>query len=99
MSEFSVQITDEGDIAMNGEINSANVMLAYQAGIKLISTLPAITIDLAKLTRVDSSCLALLTLLMRVAKRQSKAIKFKNMPKYITDLCGVYGLDTVFSVK
>ena len=55
-------------------------------------------IDLEKITQADSSGLALLSAWVRYAKSQSKEISIHNVPRFLSDMVRVSGMDAVFPI-
>ena len=54
----------------------------------------SVTINLKGVTSCDSAALALMIALMRFAKKQNVSLKFVHLPKQVTDIARVSGIDS-----
>ena len=94
-AEGKVYIDKNNNLAIEGNISFSNVINVEKQGLNIIKVLPTIKIDLKKLNSSDSSGLALLSSWVRAAKQQNKTISICNIPKFLSDLSRVSGLDTI----
>lgn len=85
-------------ILIHGNVTFANANEAFIQSKNLLQDMNYIIFDLAGLIKADSSCLALLTSLIRHAKSQNKNFVITNMPKFLSDLGRVSGLDVIMPI-
>jgi anti-anti-sigma factor len=67
-------------IQVNGELTSKTVMDALSQFTRECKALPTWVIDFTKVTKVDSSAIALLIELKRNARQKNKSVKFIYLP-------------------
>jgi len=85
--------TVDGRIEVMGPINmasAAQLLAAGEAAIVAADAGKSVTFDLAAVTEMDSSCLALVFAWMRVAKSRGIAIRLLNTPQNLLSLAAVY---------
>ena len=97
MNNINVAIKNN-NIIIEGVIQFDNVVYALKKGTEFMQTLNNIKVDLKGLSNSDSSGLALLTALVKVARQQKKEIVFINLPNFMQDISKVYGLDGVLPI-
>lgn len=96
--DYQLSVNAQNILCVAGNIYLSNVEAACNAGIKIISTLPIVQVDLSGIKDADSGSMAMLVEWLRTAKQQQKDIVFNNMPHFMQDLGRVCGLDAVLPV-
>ena len=95
MSSASIQAGDEGMLHLRGEVVIASVPKLLTEAEGLFAGGPQIVVDLAEVTRVDSSGLALMLEWLQLARAQNISLRFRNIPSSllrIARLSNVEGL-------
>lgn len=84
------------------KVNSAMTLTSAKAlleeGARLIAG-PVAAFDLAAVTEVDSSGLAVVFGWLREAQRQGKTIRIVNLPQNLSSLAQVYGVSDLLPVS
>ncbi|HEX8962097.1 MAG TPA: STAS domain-containing protein [Rhodocyclaceae bacterium] len=89
---------DLGDrIEVTGAMNMRAAAGLLAEGVALVSR-PDTVFDLAGVTEVDSSGLAVIFGWQRAAKRQNKTIRIANLPQGLRSLADVYGVGALLPV-
>ena len=84
--------TTGGDRAtLVGPVTLANVNAVLAEGVSRFKA-PALTVDLAGITEVDSTAVSLLLEWRRVAQREKRAIDYVNYPANLKSLIQLYGV-------
>src|SRR5690242_2980347 len=86
------------EICLSGRIDLNNVKDLCLQGLELIDRMSTVRVNLAAVTQVDSSSLAMLIDWIRKARTQHKDIVLINMPQTMLDLGRVCGLDTILPI-
>ena len=86
----------DGRCTVRGPINVANVITLLAEG-KDRFTAPAVSVDLAGVTEVDSTAVSLLLEWRREAARHGCRIEFLNLPGNLTSLAKLYGVTELLS--
>lgn len=86
-------------LSITGQIYFNTVMSVCRDGLRLMSNMEKVTIDLQKLEYCDSSILALFTAWLKKMRVEKKSIVFINLPSFVRDLVRVHGLDSVLSIR
>jgi phospholipid transport system transporter-binding protein len=82
----------EGDsIVVQGAVTIENVVLLTQRGIVLFDDQP-LTIDLNKVTEVDSTIVSMLLEWLRAMQKNNQALRVINMPASLKSLIQLYGV-------
>ncbi|HZL96893.1 MAG TPA: STAS domain-containing protein [Vicinamibacterales bacterium] len=81
----------EGRCTVRGPINVSNVVALLAEG-KDRFTAPAVSVDLAGVTEVDSTAVSLLLELRREAGRHGRRIDYLNLPGNLVSLAKLYGV-------
>lgn len=76
---------------LTGPVTLVNVNAVLDEGLRAFKT-PALTVDLAGVTEVDSTAVSLLLEWRRAAQREQRAIEFVNLPANLTSLIQLYGV-------
>lgn len=88
----------EGTFILRGELSFATVSELAKKSAGLLWRSEQVTLDLDGVTRTDSAGLALLVEWLRAARRQGKAIQFRNIPRQMMAVAEVVGLDKLLPV-
>lgn len=81
-----------GDRAtLTGPVTLANVNAVLAEGARTFKA-PALTVDLAGITEVDSTAVSLLLEWRRAAQREKRAIAYVNYPANLKSLIQLYGV-------
>lgn len=91
----SIQLND-GVIQVSGEMNAVSVPVLLNAAVDLFrQSGPQITIDLAEVSRADSSGLALMIDWMRTARQQQQQLSFRRLPEQLREMARVSGIEDI----
>lgn len=80
-----------GRIVVSGGVTLANVARVLEEGYAQIRD-GAEAVDLAEVTELDSSLLALLLAWLREAQRLGRKLEFANLPQGLDTIARVYGV-------
>lgn len=76
--------------------SQANACLAQlRAGLEAASAGEPVVVDASALERFDSSALAVLLELRRIALRSQKTLQVQAQPPHLSDLAKLYGIETL----
>ncbi len=76
--------------------SQANTCLAQlRAGLEAAPVGENVVIDASALQRFDSSALAVLLELRRIAQRSNKTLQVQSQPAHLSDLAKLYGIETL----
>ncbi|MFO7602515.1 MAG: STAS domain-containing protein [Gammaproteobacteria bacterium] len=90
----------DGVIHVSGELNAATVPRLLSDAAALFAQSGAdLTIDLAGVSRADSSGLALLLDWMRSARQQQQQLHFQRLPAQLLDMARVSGIEELLPLK
>ncbi len=81
-----------------GPVTLANVNAVLEEGGRVLKA-PAITVDLAGVTEVDSTAVSLLLEWRRAALRDKRAIEYVNYPDNLKSLIKLYGVSELLAVS
>jgi phospholipid transport system transporter-binding protein len=89
-----INISSNGEYAIEGVLNNQTVPLISQQFVKLIPAVEGknITVDLALVSHSDSAGVALLVEVMQLAKSSDLTLLFSNLPKQMKDIAELCGL-------
>ncbi len=93
---MSIEISfDSGKqyIQVKGELTSATVMDALQQFSRECKALPSWVIDFTRVSKVDSSAIALLIELKRKARQNNKTVKFIYLPAALLQIARLSQVD------
>jgi phospholipid transport system transporter-binding protein len=79
-------------IVLSGPVTLANVAALLEEGRRHLAE-GAGTIDLAGVTELDSSALALLLAWLREARAGGRAVAFANLPESLQTIARLYGVE------
>lgn len=80
-----------GRATLDGPVTLANVNAVLAEGGRVFKA-PALTVDLAGVTEVDSTAVSLLLEWRRAAQREKRAIEYVNYPANLKSLIQLYGV-------
>ena len=83
---------DAAWIAVSGDLDLATVAQLHQALRDALSTARVVTVDLRRLTHIDSTGLNLIADADAYARRGARRLVFVRGPAHIDRLCGLVGL-------
>jgi phospholipid transport system transporter-binding protein len=96
-AEASVE--GDGTLTVRGVLNFDTVPDVYTRSLAWVQkSQGAITVDLKNVQRADSAGLALLVEWLHLARRQSRELKFVNVPEQVRSLIRVNGLSNALGV-
>jgi phospholipid transport system transporter-binding protein len=82
---------EDGRIVLSGPVTLANVAQVLEEGRRHLAE-GAATVDLAEVSELDSSALALLLAWLREAKAAGRALAFTNLPEALQTIARLYGV-------
>lgn len=82
---------EDGRIVLSGPVTLANVAQVLEEGRRHLAEGIG-TVDLAQVTELDSSALALLLAWLREAKAAGRTIVFANLPESLQTIARLYGV-------
>ena len=82
---------EDGRIVLSGPVTLANVAQVLEEGRRHLAE-GAATVDLAEVSELDSSALALLLAWLRDAKAAGRALAFTNLPESLQTIARLYGV-------
>jgi phospholipid transport system transporter-binding protein len=82
---------EDGRIVLSGPVTLANVAQVLEEGRRHLAE-GAVTVDLAEVSELDSSALALLLAWLREAKAAGRALAFTNLPESLQTIARLYGV-------
>ena len=92
MNSLVQMIFREGDsVVVQGAVTIDNVVIPTQRGIALFGDQP-LTIDLNKVTEVDSTIVSMLLEWMRAMQKNNQVLHVINMPDSLKSLIQLYGV-------
>ena len=98
MNTIQIQ-RDKDTLLFTGALTFQTSVKALDKALKLFPNNGSLKLDLAGVSKSDSSALALVTELMRRASRIGLGFEVINMPKKMQDVARVSGLDSIFSLR
>jgi phospholipid transport system transporter-binding protein len=100
MSENGLTTQGDGVIGANGRMTFQTVPeFMAQAATLLNGSAATITVDMQKVTLVDSAGVALMLEWMAKARATRRALRFINLQDQLRHLIGVSGLDEAFGLS
>jgi phospholipid transport system transporter-binding protein len=95
----SIRLVDD-TLQVSGELNAATVPgLLGEAEVLFKQSGEQINIDLAEVTRADSSGLALLIEWMRNARIQNRQLRFLRLPEQMREMARVSGIEALLPLS
>ena len=89
---------EDARILLSGPLTLANVAQVLEEGRRHLAE-GAATVDLAGVSELDSSAIALLLAWMREAKAAGRAIAFANLPESLQTIARLYGVQDLLPVS
>jgi phospholipid transport system transporter-binding protein len=83
----------EGVLHLGGELTFLTAKDIVSQAKMMVEAMTVLNLDFSEVTRSDSAALAILVDWMRIAKKESKAIIFHNVPQQILAIANASGLD------
>ena len=99
MAEAGLTITGDGQWMLSGELDFDTVPSLLARRDAEFTSDADISVDLSKVTRVDSAGLALMVEWLREAERVGLAITFENVPEQLQSIARVCGLCDILSLS
>ena len=94
-----ISLTD-GVIQVSGELDAATVpTLLGEATVLFQQAGEQVCVDLAEVSRADSSGLALLIDWMRSARQQHQQLSFRRLPDQLLEMARVSGIETLLPLS
>ena len=87
---------EDARIVLSGPLTLANVAQVLEEGRRHLAEGVA-TVDLAEVSELDSSALALLLAWLREAKAAGRAIAFANLPEPLQTIARLYGVQDLLA--
>jgi phospholipid transport system transporter-binding protein len=84
---------EAGRLLLSGPVTLANVAELLEAGRRELATGAMATVDLAGVTDLDSSALALLLAWLRDARAAGRSLVFANLPEGLRTIARLYGVE------
>ena len=94
----SIVFRDDDTIIVQGPVTIDNVVKLTQDGIALFDDHP-LTIDLDKVTEVDSTIISMLLEWLRAARKHTNSLQFINMPESLNSLIQLYDVVELIPVS
>lgn len=86
-----------GRFALRGEVSFATAGPLLDAGVRAFAGQPAVTVDLAAVTRVDSAGLALLLEWLRQGRAAGRSTRFTGLPDKLLAIARLAGVDALLA--
>ena len=86
-----------GRATLSGPLTLANVNAVLEEGGRVFKA-PALTLDLAGVTEVDSTAVSLLLEWRRAAQREKRKLDFVNYPANLKSLIQLYGVTDLLAI-
>jgi len=87
---------EDNRIVLSGPLTLANVAQVLEEGRRHLAE-GAATVDLAEVSELDSSALALLLAWLREAKAAGRSIVFANLPESLQTIARLYGVQDLLA--
>lgn len=91
--------SDDGSIRVDGELEFETVPAAALASAGLLATMESVRIDLAGVTRADSSGVALLLDWVALARARGRKVRFSNVPAQMRSIIRLCELESVLATE
>jgi len=94
---LAFEATDGGQrIALSGALTMETVGALYH-GMKQLQAGSVLTLDASGVTQADSSALALITTISRMAGERNMRVEIRPLPKVLSSILEIYGLQDILS--
>jgi phospholipid transport system transporter-binding protein len=97
LSDTKIRLVD-GSFHVIGKLSFASVVNLYKESMPLINNHQDLLFDFSQVTSSDSSGLALIIEWIKLAKKQSKPIKFHHISDDLMSLAKASSLDKIISL-
>ena len=84
---------EAGRLLLSGPVTLGNVAELLEAGRRELASDGVATVDLAGVTDLDSSALALLLAWLRDARAAGRGLAFTNLPEGLRTIARLYGVE------
>ena len=98
MTIISLNITTTA-VELSGELTRHSITQITQKSLKTLFLPPSTTLDLAKITRIDTAGLAWLFYLLEQASLDNCQLSFANIPTKLKKLIRLSGVDGFLPIK
>ena len=99
MTDLTATIQREGDsIIVDGAVTIDNVVALTKKGIALFDD-RSLTIDLKKVTEVDSTIISMLLEWLRGMRKKNHSLQFINIPENLKSLIQLYGVTEIIPIS
>ncbi|MEE9343842.1 MAG: STAS domain-containing protein [Gammaproteobacteria bacterium] len=98
MSNATATLGSDGKLILQGRLSFSSVPALWNSCRKLLDSASPDAIDLAQVTQSDSAGLALLIACTRHASKQSRVLRFLNMPEQMHEIARVSNLDDILKL-
>ena len=93
MTTFRIEPAGDGRLAVSGPLDFANAAAALRAGLALMGTGRACTIDLSGVTAGDSAGLAVLVEWMSAARERGTSVRYESVPAQVLAIARISDLE------
>jgi anti-anti-sigma factor len=83
-------------VALSGALTMENVGALYRS-LKPLMGAGSLTLDASAVTKADSSALALITTIARMARERKMQVVLKPLPPALSSILEIYGLQDLFA--
>ncbi len=99
MADLTATIQREGDsVVVDGAVTIGNVVALTKKGIALFDD-RSLTIDLKKVTEVDSTIISMLLEWLREMRKKNRSLQFINIPENLKSLIQLYGVTEIIPIS
>lgn len=99
MADLTATIQREGDsVIVDGAVTIGNVVALTKKGIALFDD-RSLTIDLKKVTEVDSTIISMLLEWLREMRKKNRSLQFINIPENLKSLIQLYGVTEIIPIS
>lgn len=95
MKSATIKKTEDGRLAITGELDFNNVVEFWQESLVLMKDLNELHFDLSAITHCNSAGIALLLEWIKYARREKKSLSFRNIPQQLLSIAKVTGVDQI----
>ena len=100
MAQFSEHLLEDGTcvITASGEVDLAVVDDLLEVALRGLSGAPAVCLDLGGVSFIDSTGIGALVLIRNEASARSKSMRLTNVPRPVSRLLALIGLEDAFEI-
>ena len=93
-------VVEDSTLRLSGPVTMNTVSALAAQGLEILARIPAVvTLDLARVTRVDSVGVAMLVAFWRLRENGGGRLTFVSMPAELRPLLELYGLENLFDAQ